>query len=57
VAKLNTHTRYLHENVLDYAERLTAKIAVDLDTAMSCCTGSEANEVALRIARAATGVC
>ena len=29
-AQLNTHTRYLHENVLDYAERLTAKFAADL---------------------------
>ena len=53
--KLNTHTRYLHENVLDYAERLTGKFAAPLDTAMFCCTGSEANELALRIARAATG--
>lgn len=53
--KLNTHTRYLHENVLDYAERLTAKFAADLDTAMFCCTGSEANELALRIARKVTG--
>jgi len=53
--KLNSHTRYLHENVLDYAERLTAKFADELDTAMFCCTGSEANELALRIARIATG--
>lgn len=53
--KLNTHTRYLHENVLDYAERLTGKFPEPLDTAMFCCTGSEANELALRIARAATG--
>ncbi len=52
---LNTHTRYLHENVLDYAERLTDKLPDDLDTAMFCCTGSEANELALRIARAITG--
>ncbi len=52
---LNTHTRYLHENVLDYAERLTDKLPDDLDTAMFCCTGSEANELALRIARAVTG--
>lgn len=52
---LNTHTRYLHENVLDYAERLTDKLPGDLDTAMFCCTGSEANELALRIARAVTG--
>ena len=53
--KLNTHTRYLHENVLNYAERLTGKFAKPLDTAMFCCTGSEANELALRIARAVTG--
>ena len=54
-AKLNTHTRYLHENVLDYAERLTAKFSDELDIAMFCCTGSEANELALRIARTVTG--
>ena len=52
---LNTHTRYLHANVLDYAERLTDKLPSGLDTAMFCCTGSEANELALRIARVATG--
>lgn len=55
IATLNTHTRYLHENVLDYAERLTAKFPDVLDTAMFSCTGSEANELALRIARACTG--
>lgn len=54
-ATLNTHTRYLHDNVLDYAERLTGKFPDELDTAMFCCTGSEANELALRIARTATG--
>ncbi len=52
---LNTHTRYLHDNVLDYAERLTGKLPGVLDTAMFSCTGSEANELALRIARACTG--
>jgi 4-aminobutyrate aminotransferase-like enzyme len=55
IATLNTHTRYLHENVLDYAERLTAKFPDELDTAMFSCTGSEANELALRIARTCTG--
>jgi len=55
IATLNTHTRYLHENVLDYAERLLGKFPADLDTAMFSCTGSEANELALRIARACTG--
>jgi 4-aminobutyrate aminotransferase-like enzyme len=55
MATLNTHTRYLHENVIEYAERLTAKFPDELDTAMFCCTGSEANELALRIARTRTG--
>lgn len=55
IATLNTHTRYLHDNVLDYAERLTAKFPDVLDTAMFSCTGSEANELALRIARACSG--
>ena len=52
---LNTHTRYLHGNILDFAERLTGKFPQELDTAMFSCTGSEANELALRIARACTG--
>lgn len=54
-AKLNTHTRYLHENIVEYAERLTAKFDAALNMAMFACTGSEANEVALRMARHATG--
>ena len=53
--RLNTHTRYLHENVVELADRLTATLPTDLDTAMFCCTGSEANELALRIARRCTG--
>lgn len=52
---LNTHTRYLHENMLALAERLTGKFPAGLDNVMFSCTGSEANELALRIARAATG--
>jgi 4-aminobutyrate aminotransferase-like enzyme len=52
---LNTHTRYLHELVLDYAERLTARFPAGLDIAMFACTGTEANELALRLARAKTG--
>jgi len=55
VKTLNTHTRYLHDTILDYAERLTGKLPRELDTAMFCCTGSEANELALRIARSVTG--
>jgi len=55
IETLNTHTRYLHDNVIDYAERLTGKLPAELDVAMFSCTGSEANELALRIARAYTG--
>ncbi len=54
IETLNTHTRYLHDNVIDYAERLTGKLPAELDVAMFSCTGSEANELALRIARAYT---
>ncbi len=52
---LNTHTRYLHEGILDYVEALTATFDVPFDTALLCCTGSEANDVALRMAQALTG--
>ena len=52
---LNTHTRYLHENILDYAENLLAKFDVSLDRLALACTGSEANDLALRIARVNTG--
>lgn len=54
-SKLNTHTRYLHENILDYAERLLGKFDNSLDRVALACTGSEANDLALRIARVATG--
>ena len=52
---LNIHTRYLDEHVVRYAERLTATFVEPLDTAMFTCTGSEANELALRLARFASG--
>jgi 4-aminobutyrate aminotransferase-like enzyme len=52
---LNTHTRYLHEGILDYVERLTDTFDDSLDTAILTCTGSEANDIALRMAQAVTG--
>lgn len=52
---LNTNTRYLHENVLAYAERLTGLLPDHLEVAFFTNSGSEANELALRLARAATG--
>jgi 4-aminobutyrate aminotransferase-like enzyme len=55
IATLNTHTRYLHHKVVEYAERLTATLPGDLSVCLFVCTGSEANDLAYRIARAATG--
>lgn len=54
-ATLNTHTRYLHDGVLDYIERLTSTMHASLDTMIMTCTGSEANDIALRMAEAVTG--
>lgn len=54
-ALLNTHTRYLGSGIVDYAERLLATLPGELDKLMLTCTGSEANDLACRIARAATG--
>jgi 4-aminobutyrate aminotransferase-like enzyme/Ser/Thr protein kinase RdoA (MazF antagonist) len=52
---LNTNTRYLHEHVLEYAERLTALLPDPLSVCFFVNSGSEANELALRMARAHTG--
>ncbi|MFC3181223.1 aspartate aminotransferase family protein [Cypionkella sinensis] len=52
---LSSHTRYLHDTVLDYAERLLATFPAELSHVMFTCTGSEANDLAFRIARAHTG--
>jgi 4-aminobutyrate aminotransferase-like enzyme len=54
-ATLNTHTRYLHETILDCAERLLATLPPALGHVMFTCTGSESNDLALRIAQAFTG--
>ena len=52
---LNTHSRYLHDGILNYAERLLNTLDTGLDTILMTCTGSEANDVALRMAQAWTG--
>jgi 4-aminobutyrate aminotransferase-like enzyme len=54
-ALLNTHTRYLSEDVVAYAERLLATMPSAIGHIMFTCTGSEANDLALRVARAQTG--
>lgn len=52
---LNVHSRYLHDGILDYSERLTSTMDSSLSTAILTCTGSEANDIALRMAEAVTG--
>jgi 4-aminobutyrate aminotransferase-like enzyme len=53
-ATLNTHTRYLYDVVLTYAERLIATFPNALGNVMFTCTGSESSDLALRIARSHT---
>ncbi|HLA77897.1 MAG TPA: aminotransferase class III-fold pyridoxal phosphate-dependent enzyme [Vicinamibacteria bacterium] len=54
LALLNTNTRYLHDNATRYAERLTARMPGPLRVCFFLNSGSEANELALRLARAHT---
>jgi 4-aminobutyrate aminotransferase-like enzyme len=54
-ATLNTNTRYLHETVVALAERLVATMPAGLDTVMLVNSGSEANDLAWRLATIYTG--
>lgn len=54
-ATLNTHTRYLSEIIISYAEKLLSTFPDPLSKVMFTCTGSEANDLAFRIANQATG--
>lgn len=54
-ATLNTNTRYLHRAVVELAERLVATMPAGLDTVMFVNSGSEANDLAWRLATTATG--
>ncbi|MFH0751710.1 MAG: aminotransferase class III-fold pyridoxal phosphate-dependent enzyme, partial [Chloroflexota bacterium] len=54
-ATLNTNTRYLHATVVELAERLVATMPSGLDTVMFVNSGSEANDLAWRLATAVTG--
>jgi 4-aminobutyrate aminotransferase-like enzyme/Ser/Thr protein kinase RdoA (MazF antagonist) len=53
-ALLNTNTRYLHHLIGEYAERLTALLPAPLQVCYFVNSGSEANELALRLARTHT---
>jgi len=54
MSTLNTHTRYLHRGIVDYSERLLATMPDEIDQVMYGCTGSEVNDLALRVAEAST---
>jgi 4-aminobutyrate aminotransferase-like enzyme/Ser/Thr protein kinase RdoA (MazF antagonist) len=54
LAVLNTNTRYLHDNIVEYARRLTAKLPPSLSVCFFVNSGSEANDLALRLARVHT---
>ena len=55
LATLNTHTRYLHSGIVDYSERLLVTLPEQVNRVMYACTGSEVNDLALRIAEMHTG--
>lgn len=52
---LNTHTRYVHENILNYAEDLLSTMPEAINRIMFMCSGSEANDLAVRCAQLYTG--
>jgi 4-aminobutyrate aminotransferase-like enzyme len=52
---INTHTRYLHPTAIELAERLAATCPPELDTVLLVNSGSEANDLAWRMATAVTG--
>lgn len=54
MSTLNTHTRYLHRGIVDYSLRLLATMPSEIDQVMYGCTGSEVNDLALRVAEAFT---
>ena len=54
MAQLNTNTRYLHDNIVEYALRLTATLPAALSVVFLTNSGTEANDLALRLAQAHT---
>lgn len=55
VATLCTNTRYLHETILELADGLLSTVSSELSHMMLTCSGSEANDLAYRIAKVRTG--
>lgn len=54
MAQLNTNTRYLHDNIVEYAQRLSATFPAELSVVFLTNSGTEANDLALRIAKTYT---
>lgn len=54
-AALNTHTRYLYRVIVEYAERLIATLPAHLNVCTFVNSGSEANDIAWRMAKHVTG--
>ncbi|WP_114238761.1 aminotransferase class III-fold pyridoxal phosphate-dependent enzyme [Dyella sp. C9] len=54
MARLNTNTRYLHDNIVEYALRLNSTLPAPLSVVFLTNSGTEANDLALRLARAHT---
>lgn len=55
MAVLNTNSRYLHPAIVEYAENLLSRFPDELNVCYFVNSGSEANELALRIAKTVTG--
>lgn len=55
LSKLNTNSRFVYEGLAKYADRLVATLPDPLEVVFFVCTGSEANDLALRISRQVTG--
>ena len=53
--RLNTNSRFVYEGLARYADRLASTLPDPLDVVFFVCTGSEANDLALRMARTCTG--
>jgi 4-aminobutyrate aminotransferase-like enzyme len=54
-ATVNVHSRYLHEGIVTFAERLTGLHHDGIESVVFSCSGTEANEVAIKMARIITG--
>ncbi|WP_198938762.1 aspartate aminotransferase family protein [Mycobacterium sp. NS-7484] len=55
LSTLNTNTRYIQQSILNYSEQFLSTMPAELGHVMFTCTGSEANDLAMRVARYYTG--